>query len=167
MKTKIVSNHTADSKPAKQEVNGTVILPPLVFPAANTLAYFVEASVTTKKNTGSETESGLETSFSLKFGGSTGSHRSLSRRRIATAFSSTDFRRVKGRSVKERRDERSVNARRRSGDDADWETGGRHRLKLFLFRRFGTMTFILATLGRAKLIIATLRNTNSQWSNTE
>ncbi len=32
MKTKIVSSHTADSKPVKQEVNGTVILPPLVFP---------------------------------------------------------------------------------------------------------------------------------------
>jgi hypothetical protein len=27
------SFHTADSKPVKQEVNGTVILPPLVFPA--------------------------------------------------------------------------------------------------------------------------------------
>jgi hypothetical protein len=32
IKTKIVSTHTADSKPVKQEVNGTVILPPLVFP---------------------------------------------------------------------------------------------------------------------------------------
>jgi hypothetical protein len=32
IKTKIVSCHTADSKPVKQEVNGTVILPPLVFP---------------------------------------------------------------------------------------------------------------------------------------
>jgi hypothetical protein len=32
IKTKIVSGHTADSKPVKQEVNGTVILPPLVFP---------------------------------------------------------------------------------------------------------------------------------------
>jgi len=32
MKTKIVSSHTADSKPVKQEVNGTVILPPLAFP---------------------------------------------------------------------------------------------------------------------------------------
>jgi hypothetical protein len=32
MKTKIVSCHTADSKPVKQEVNGTMILPPLVFP---------------------------------------------------------------------------------------------------------------------------------------
>ncbi len=29
--TKIVSIHIADSKPVKQEVNGTVILPPLVF----------------------------------------------------------------------------------------------------------------------------------------
>ncbi len=33
IKTKIVSCHTADSKPFKQEVNCTVILPPLVFPA--------------------------------------------------------------------------------------------------------------------------------------
>jgi hypothetical protein len=32
IKTKIVSCHTADSKPVKQEVNGTVILPPSVFP---------------------------------------------------------------------------------------------------------------------------------------
>jgi hypothetical protein len=34
IKIKIVGCHTADSKPVKQEVNGTVILPPLVFPAA-------------------------------------------------------------------------------------------------------------------------------------
>ncbi len=33
IKTKIVSSHTAYSKPVKQEVKGTVILPPLVFPA--------------------------------------------------------------------------------------------------------------------------------------
>ncbi len=33
IKTKIVCSHTADSKPVKQEVNGTVIHPPLVFPA--------------------------------------------------------------------------------------------------------------------------------------
>ncbi len=33
IETKIVSCHTADSKPVKQEVNGTVILPPLEFPA--------------------------------------------------------------------------------------------------------------------------------------
>jgi hypothetical protein len=30
-KTKIGSSHTADSKPVKQEVNGTVIFPPLIF----------------------------------------------------------------------------------------------------------------------------------------
>ncbi len=34
LKTKIVSCHTADSKPVKQEVNGTVILPPLEFPGS-------------------------------------------------------------------------------------------------------------------------------------
>ncbi len=34
MKTKIVSCHTADSKPVKQEVNSTVILSPLVFPGS-------------------------------------------------------------------------------------------------------------------------------------
>ena len=28
IKTKIVSSHTADSKPVQQEVSGTVILPP-------------------------------------------------------------------------------------------------------------------------------------------
>jgi hypothetical protein len=32
IKTKIVNCHTADFKPVKQEVNSTVILPPLVFP---------------------------------------------------------------------------------------------------------------------------------------
>ena len=32
MKSKIVSCQTADSKSIKPEVNGTVILPPLVFP---------------------------------------------------------------------------------------------------------------------------------------
>jgi hypothetical protein len=32
IKTKIVSCHTADSKLVKQEVNSTMILPPLVFP---------------------------------------------------------------------------------------------------------------------------------------
>jgi len=37
IKTKIVGGHTADSKPVKQEVNGTMILPPLFFPA---VAYF-------------------------------------------------------------------------------------------------------------------------------
>ena len=33
LQIKIVSSHTADSKPVKQEVNGTEILSPLVFPA--------------------------------------------------------------------------------------------------------------------------------------
>jgi hypothetical protein len=33
-KTKLFSKHTADSKPVKQEVNGTVILPPLAFAAS-------------------------------------------------------------------------------------------------------------------------------------
>jgi hypothetical protein len=35
IKTKIVSCHTADSRPVKREVNSTVILPPLVFPASS------------------------------------------------------------------------------------------------------------------------------------
>jgi hypothetical protein len=34
IKTKIVICHTAYSKPVKREVNRTVILPPLVFPAS-------------------------------------------------------------------------------------------------------------------------------------
>jgi hypothetical protein len=34
IKTKIVSCHAADSIPVKQEVNGTLILSPLVFPGA-------------------------------------------------------------------------------------------------------------------------------------
>jgi hypothetical protein len=39
IKTKNVSCHTADSKPVKQEVNGTVILPHLVFPATSLQKY--------------------------------------------------------------------------------------------------------------------------------
>jgi hypothetical protein len=35
IKTKIVGYHTTDSKPVKQEVNCTVILPPLVIPVAS------------------------------------------------------------------------------------------------------------------------------------
>jgi len=35
IKTKMVNYHTAISKPVKQEVNSTVILPPLVFPVAS------------------------------------------------------------------------------------------------------------------------------------
>jgi hypothetical protein len=51
IKTKIVSSHTADSKPVKLEVNGTVILLPLAFLAGtsmficgNILFYQVEVS---------------------------------------------------------------------------------------------------------------------------
>jgi len=40
VKTKIVSSHTADSKPVKQEVDGTVILPPLVFPGCGMRSIF-------------------------------------------------------------------------------------------------------------------------------
>jgi len=48
IKTKIISCHAADSKPVKQEVNGTEILPPLVFPA---LAYLASTSTSaTNKN---------------------------------------------------------------------------------------------------------------------
>ncbi len=36
IKTNIVSCHTANSKPVKQEVNGTVIIIPLVFPSRTT-----------------------------------------------------------------------------------------------------------------------------------
>jgi hypothetical protein len=42
IKTKIVSCLTADSKPVKQEVNCTVILPPLAFPAYNFNIFFIK-----------------------------------------------------------------------------------------------------------------------------
>ncbi len=54
IKAKIVSSHTADSKPVKQEVNGTVIPTPLVFPGmrhltrAHALAYSVLPSLMKK-----------------------------------------------------------------------------------------------------------------------
>jgi hypothetical protein len=35
IKTIMVSCLTADFKPVEQEINGTVILPPLVFPGSN------------------------------------------------------------------------------------------------------------------------------------
>jgi hypothetical protein len=35
---KIVSCHTADSVPVKQDVNGAVIIPPLVFPVLEIIA---------------------------------------------------------------------------------------------------------------------------------
>jgi hypothetical protein len=39
IRTKIVICHTANSKPVKQEADGTVILPPLVFPSVS-ISYF-------------------------------------------------------------------------------------------------------------------------------
>jgi hypothetical protein len=50
IKTRIVSCHTADSKPVKQEVNGTVILPPLVFPVFSFHFSIVTARMLTPKN---------------------------------------------------------------------------------------------------------------------
>jgi hypothetical protein len=49
IKSKIVICHTADSKPVKQEVNGTVILPLLVFPAP-TFFPFKLVSVKSKRS---------------------------------------------------------------------------------------------------------------------
>jgi len=49
IKTKIVSCHAAVSKPVKQEVNGTVILPPLIFPGkTNKLYYFYRENLKLK-----------------------------------------------------------------------------------------------------------------------
>ncbi len=39
---KIVSCDTADSKPVKQEVNSTVILPPLVFPELSVFNQWID-----------------------------------------------------------------------------------------------------------------------------
>jgi hypothetical protein len=66
IKTKIVSCHTADSKPVKQEVNGTVILPPLVFTGktcqGQTLAYCENYDRKRLYNTGSRVaEKGMTT----------------------------------------------------------------------------------------------------------
>ncbi len=46
VEAKIVSCHTADFKPVKQEVNGTVILPPLV----SQLSRVAEERYTDRKN---------------------------------------------------------------------------------------------------------------------
>jgi hypothetical protein len=46
IKTKIVSSLTADSKPVKQEVNRTVILPPLVFPGSGHRFPFFDQNLT-------------------------------------------------------------------------------------------------------------------------
>ncbi len=53
IKTKIVSYHTADSKPVKQEVKGTMILPTLVFPGlSQALGTRVDYSMDKRKLTG-------------------------------------------------------------------------------------------------------------------
>ncbi len=44
IKTAIFSCHTADFKPVKQEVNSTVILPPLVFPGRVVTMFIVQAT---------------------------------------------------------------------------------------------------------------------------
>ncbi len=43
--TKNVSCHTADSKPVKQEVNDTAVLPPLVFPAYDHYNMFIVQAI--------------------------------------------------------------------------------------------------------------------------
>ncbi len=48
IKRKIVSCHTPDSKLFKQEVNGTVILPPLVFPGQGQTHYPLVPSINLK-----------------------------------------------------------------------------------------------------------------------
>jgi hypothetical protein len=50
IKTKIVSCQTADSKPVKQEVNGTVILPPLEFPGSSLTTAAVTGQKVAKMN---------------------------------------------------------------------------------------------------------------------
>jgi hypothetical protein len=50
IKTKIVSRHTANSKPVKQEVNGTVILPPLVFPDETVVVCWPKSQQTPTNN---------------------------------------------------------------------------------------------------------------------
>jgi hypothetical protein len=49
--TQIVNCHTADSKPVKQEVNGAVILPPLVFPDYSYGDYDKKANVRRRYDT--------------------------------------------------------------------------------------------------------------------
>ncbi len=48
IKTKIVSCHTADSKPVKQEVNSTVILPPLAFPGLYNIRILLQHLIITR-----------------------------------------------------------------------------------------------------------------------
>jgi hypothetical protein len=57
IKTKFVSCHTADSKPVKQEVNGTVILPPLVFPAFSQQPFLFSFPISRSPATADQTQS--------------------------------------------------------------------------------------------------------------
>jgi hypothetical protein len=63
IKTKIVSSHIADSKPVKQEVNGTVILPPLVFPGKSHRTFSPFFSLFIKKSWWSDPVRGLTHHF--------------------------------------------------------------------------------------------------------
>jgi hypothetical protein len=66
IKTKIFSSFTADSKPVKQEVNGTVILPPLLFPAWGNLRAL--ACHPTKKVNKAEEQTYLSTKIGINCG---------------------------------------------------------------------------------------------------
>jgi hypothetical protein len=81
MKTKIVSCHTADSKPVKEEVNGTVILPPLVFPR---LANAVSGCSKNKKSLTTV----LEQSISLDIYGCIDNSNALLMKKYSACFTS-------------------------------------------------------------------------------
>jgi hypothetical protein len=70
--TKIVNHHTAESKPVKHEFDGTVILPPLVFPALT----FSDGLLLEKYSTGMHYKTfyvcnGKESTINRALGGST------------------------------------------------------------------------------------------------
>jgi len=50
IRTKTISCHTADSKPVKQKVKGTVILPPLVFPGIMFMRFISRRQMTSMKS---------------------------------------------------------------------------------------------------------------------
>jgi len=60
IKTKIVSCHTADAKPVKQEVNGTIILPPLVFPGLSLTRFLKRVYCNEEGQSNEESQSLLE-----------------------------------------------------------------------------------------------------------
>ncbi len=61
IKTKIVNCHTADSKPVKQEDNGTIILPLLVFPGV--VIKMLSKGVKLRGNRGPEVRGDRETGW--------------------------------------------------------------------------------------------------------